>query len=138
MWPYIIMVRSAWVILCPLGLLYIERRFCHLNHQRIIHLCNVKEVAPSKRLITRAFIYLFYPFVSWFHNKQSMVYKIQWKYLLQLLCHILACQSFASIWLSSCPLVLQRITHRDSRRASIEHCYKSLMLCVHGLIQFVL
>ena len=32
-------------------LLYIERMFCHLNHPRIVHLCNLKEVSPSKRLV---------------------------------------------------------------------------------------
>ena len=40
-----------------------------MYHPRIVHLCNVKEVAPSKRLISKAFIYLFYLFVSWFHNR---------------------------------------------------------------------
>ena len=56
------------VILWPLRLLYIERRFCHLNHLSIFHLCNIKEVSPSKRLISKVLIYLFYLFVSWFHN----------------------------------------------------------------------
>ena len=39
-----------------------------MNHPRIVHLCNVKEVAPSKRLNSKASIYLFYLFLSWFHN----------------------------------------------------------------------
>ena len=39
-----------------------------MNHQGIIHLCNAKEVAPSKRLNSKALIYLFYLFVSWFRN----------------------------------------------------------------------
>ena len=43
-----------------LRLLYIERRFCHLYHPRIVHLCNVKEVSPSKRLNSKALIYLLY------------------------------------------------------------------------------
>ena len=30
--------------------------------------CNVKEVAPSKRLNSKALIYIFYLFLSWFHN----------------------------------------------------------------------
>jgi len=37
-----------------------------LYHRRIVHLCNVKEVSPSKRLILKLLIYLFYLFVSWF------------------------------------------------------------------------
>jgi len=40
-----------------------------LNHPRIVHLCNVKEVAPSKRLNSKALIYLFYLFLSWVHNR---------------------------------------------------------------------
>ena len=39
-----------------------------MNHPRIVHLCNVKEVAPSKRLNSKALIYIFYLFLSWFHN----------------------------------------------------------------------
>ena len=39
-----------------------------MYHPRIVHLCNVKEVAPSKRLNSKALIYLFYLFLSWFHN----------------------------------------------------------------------
>ena len=39
-----------------------------MYHLRIVHLCNVKEVFPSKRLNSRALVYLFYLFVSWFHN----------------------------------------------------------------------
>jgi len=39
-----------------------------LNHPRIVHLCNVKEVSPSKRLNSKVLIYLFYLFLSWFHN----------------------------------------------------------------------
>ena len=66
--PYIIIVMSALIMLCPLRLLYIERRYFHLYHPRIVHLCNVKEVAPSKRLNSKALIYLFYLFLSWFHN----------------------------------------------------------------------
>ena len=66
--PYIIIVMSALVMLWPLRLLYIERRSFHLYHPRIVHLCNVKEVAPSKRLNSKALIYLFYLFLSWFHN----------------------------------------------------------------------
>ena len=38
------------------------------NHQGISRLCNVKEVAPSKRLKSKTLIYLFYIFVRWFHN----------------------------------------------------------------------
>ena len=67
--PYIIIVMSTLIILWTLRLLYIERRFCHLNHPRIVHLCNVKEVAPSKRLNSKALIYIFYLFLSWFHNR---------------------------------------------------------------------
>ena len=67
--PYIIIVMSDLVMLWPLRLLYIERRSFHLYHQRIVHLCNVKEVAPSKRLNSKALIYLFYLFLSWFHNR---------------------------------------------------------------------
>ena len=39
-----------------------------MYHPRIVHLCNVKEVAPSKRLNSKALIFLFYIFLSWFHN----------------------------------------------------------------------
>jgi len=44
-----------------------------LDHPRIVHLCNVKEVAPSKRLNSKALIYLFYLFVSWFPNKHTLL-----------------------------------------------------------------
>ena len=67
--PYIIIVMSALIILWHLRLLYIERRFCHLYHPRIVHLCNVKEVSPSKRLIMKSLIYLFCLFVIWFLNR---------------------------------------------------------------------
>ena len=53
-------------MLWHLRLLYIERRSFHLNHRRIVHLCNVKEVAPSKRLNSKALIYLFYLFWAGF------------------------------------------------------------------------
>lgn len=39
-----------------------------MYHPRIIHLCNVKEFSPSKRIIFRSLIYLF---VSWLHNKDK-------------------------------------------------------------------
>ena len=39
-----------------------------MNDQGIIHLCNVKEVAPSKRLNSKSLIYLLYLFLSWVHN----------------------------------------------------------------------
>ena len=45
-----------------------RRRFCHLYHPRIVHLCNVKVVTPSKWLIYKALISLFFYFWSWFHN----------------------------------------------------------------------
>ena len=64
--PYMIIVMSTLIILLTLRLLYIERRSCHLYHQRIVHLCNVKEVAPSRRLIYKVLIYLLYLFVSCF------------------------------------------------------------------------
>ena len=66
--PYNIIVMQSLIVLGPLVLLYIERRSCHLYHPRIFHLCNVKEVSPLKRLISKALIYLFYHFVSYFHN----------------------------------------------------------------------
>ena len=50
------------------GLLYIERRFYHLYHLRIIHSCNVLQVAPLKWLISKVLISLFFYFWSWFHN----------------------------------------------------------------------
>ena len=50
------------------GLLCIKMRFSHLNHPRIVHLCNVKEVSPLKWLISKALISLFFYFGSWFHN----------------------------------------------------------------------
>ena len=61
---YIIIVMSATIILWPLGLLYIERRFFHLSHPRIFHVCNVKEVFPLKRIIFKSLIYLFLCFLS--------------------------------------------------------------------------
>ena len=54
-------------IVTPWNPIY-RRRFCHLYHPRIVHLCNVKEVSPSKRLISKSLIYLFFYFVNWFHN----------------------------------------------------------------------
>ena len=39
-----------------------------MNHPRIVHLCNAKEVFPSKRLNSKVLIYIFYLFLSWFHN----------------------------------------------------------------------
>ena len=45
-----------------------RRRFCHLYHPRIVHLCYVLEVAPSKSLISKVLISLFFYFWSWFHN----------------------------------------------------------------------
>ena len=47
-----------------------------MNHPRIVHLCNVKEVAPSKRLNSKALIYLFYLFLSWFHNRYYMIFRL--------------------------------------------------------------
>ncbi len=61
----------ALIILSPLRLLYIERRFFHLYHPRTVHLCNVKEVAPSKRLNLKSLIYIFFYFVSSLHNTQK-------------------------------------------------------------------
>ena len=48
-----------------------------MYHPRIVHLCNVKEVSPSKRLNSKALIYLFYLFLSWFHNRKSTPYHPQ-------------------------------------------------------------
>ena len=56
------------ITLWPHGLLYIERRFCNLNHPRIVHSCNVLEVAPSNCLISKVLISLFFSFWRWFHN----------------------------------------------------------------------
>ena len=44
-----------------------------MYHPRIFHFCNVKVVAPLKRLNSKALIYLFYLFVSWFHNRIGIV-----------------------------------------------------------------
>ena len=49
-----------------------------MYHPRIVHLCNVKEVAPSKRLNSKVLIYLFYLFLRWFHNK--IPYRLNLKY----------------------------------------------------------
>jgi len=54
-----------------------EMRFCHLYHPRIAHLCNVKEVSPSKRFISKSLIYIFYLFASWFHNIQLFYCRIR-------------------------------------------------------------
>ena len=69
--PYNIIVMSNLIILWPLRLLYIERRSYHLYHPRIVHLCNVNEVSHSKRLIWKLLIYLFFYFLSYFHNTAS-------------------------------------------------------------------
>ena len=61
MWP-------TRITLWPHGLLYIERRFCKLYHPRIVHLCNVLEVSPSKWLISKVLISLFFYFWSWLHK----------------------------------------------------------------------
>ena len=45
---YIIIVLSDLIMLWAFRLLYIERRFFHLYHLRIVHLCNVKEVPPQR------------------------------------------------------------------------------------------
>ena len=66
--PYIIIFRSARIILWPRELLYIEMRFCHLYHPRIFHSCSVLELAPLKWLISKAWISRFFSFWSWFHN----------------------------------------------------------------------
>ena len=71
--PYIIIFMSALIMLWPLRLLYIERRYFHLYHPRIVHLCNVKEVAPSKRLNSKALIYLFYLFLRWLSSISNCV-----------------------------------------------------------------
>ena len=44
-----------------------------MYHPRIVHLCNVKEVAPSKRLNSKALIYIFYLFLRWVHNNISWI-----------------------------------------------------------------
>ena len=44
-----------------------------MNHPRIVHLCNVKEIAPSKRLNYKVLIYLFYLFASWSHNIETII-----------------------------------------------------------------
>ena len=67
--PYIIIFRSDRITLWPHGLLYIERSFFHLYHPIIFHSCNVLKVSPSKWLISKVFISLFFYFWRWFHNK---------------------------------------------------------------------
>ena len=54
-------------IVTPWNPIY-RRMFFHLYHPRNFHLCNVLEVSPSKWLISKAFISLFFYFCSWFHN----------------------------------------------------------------------
>ena len=71
--PYIVIVRSARIILWAHGLLYIEGGFGHFYHPRIVHLCNVLEVSPSKWLISKALISLFFYFWSWFHNTKLFI-----------------------------------------------------------------
>ena len=58
---------SSDYIMNPQAPIYRKEVF-HLYHPRIVPLCNVKEVAPSKRMNSKAFNCLFYLFVSWFHN----------------------------------------------------------------------
>ena len=66
--PYIVIAMSARIIMWSIELLYIEMRFFHLNRLRIVHLCNVKEVSPSKWMTSKDLISLFFYFLSWFHN----------------------------------------------------------------------
>jgi len=69
--PYIIIVMSTLIILWLLRLLYIEMKFCHLYHARIVHLyhtrivhlCNVKEFSPWR---------------AWFWSHWSIFYSILW------------------------------------------------------------
>ena len=51
----------------------VPNRSCHLYHPRIVHLCNVKEVAPSKRLNFKSLIYNLYLFLSLFHNNHMLI-----------------------------------------------------------------
>ena len=67
----------------PLRLLSIERRSRHLYHQRIVHLCNVKEVAPWKRLILKSWIQVFYLYVSQFHNISLTEKFLTWDVLIK-------------------------------------------------------
>ena len=95
--PCIIIVMSTLIILWPLRLIYIEMRFCHLYHPRIIHLCNVKEVSPLKRLILNSSIYLLFYFVIWLHNRICNAWEVldeppvvtcqshEWSYLIHIL-----------------------------------------------------
>ena len=39
-----------------------------MNYARIVHLCDVKEVTPSKRLIFKSFIYFLFDLVICLHN----------------------------------------------------------------------
>ena len=66
--PYIIIVMPTLIILWPLRILYIESRFIHLNHPIIIHLRNVKEDSPSKLILFKSFLSIFFYFVSLFNN----------------------------------------------------------------------
>ena len=43
-----------------------------MDHLRIVHLCNVLEVGPSKWLISKALISLFFYFWSWLHNSGGL------------------------------------------------------------------
>ena len=99
LYPYNIIVVQALIVLGPLRLLYIERRSCHLYHRRIVLLCNVKNVGPSKRLILKSFIYIFFYFVSQLHNKDRIVSTR--KPFFQCLSTIHACPSMSQITLLS-------------------------------------
>ena len=50
-----------------------------MYHPRIVHLCNVKEVSPSKMILLNSLIYLFLCFVSWLHNiLRVLLSKVGW------------------------------------------------------------
>jgi len=108
--PYIIIVMSTLIILWTLRLLYIERRYFHLYHQRIIHLCNVKEVPPSKRLNSKALIYFFYLFVSWFHNIRAVLWHktnvIKIKLIISIIAYITVLMINGCIHVAGCRVML--------------------------------
>ena len=54
-------------IVTPQTPIYRKEVFSFVS-SNFFHLCNVKEVSPSKRLILKSLIYLFFYFVSLLHN----------------------------------------------------------------------
>ena len=98
----------------------------HLYHPRIVHLCNVKEVAPSKRLISEVLIYLFYLFVSQFHN-------IGVVFAFELSACMLVCLLTLIFCLSTC-LFAYMLCYHFLFFLALLFCFVSLVVLFHRIV----